>query len=145
LQESKVFSHFSAPLLFALDRSQIFCIDVDTQQASVVLSKQLPESGQPNKSIFQVECSDSVYSEQKFLSVVGAVIQEVVIYIRQPKNKRLELRARQAGVGIKLDNGQQLVLSCGLHDGSDDFSVLFVDDIPVDLQKAMEEHHIHSL
>lgn len=134
-----VFSHFSALLLLILSDDRRFGLQVDTELASVVIKPFSGEEASDESAFFNdahytaVDSGDAAYSEDKFAAALHSEITGVHIYTRSPKNAKLKTRPREAGLGLELANGTECIFSCGLHDGSDDFSVIFRSDIPAEV------------
>lgn len=144
----KVFSHFSAPLLLSLSDGRQLAIKVDTGLASIILKLLTADDLIDQSSVFNdnqhypITSTDTQYSESKFENVIGNEITGVKLYKREAKNKRLESRPREAGLGLQLANDTEVIFSCGLHDGSDDFSVILFANLDLTLADGLHVQQI---
>lgn len=143
----RVFSYFSAPVVLQVADGLAMGVDVDTREASLVVWVLRTQDGRinptasllPDPTLFPIECTDPDYSTTQIAALIGGVIDSVAVLECEPKNLTHALRARQVGIVLGLRDGRSCILSCGLHNGSDDFSILFREDLNPDWQSKTTE------
>ncbi len=142
IPEEKIFSYFPAPLILELSNREKFGIQVNSAQASVMICE--TDGMFDETDSIPVKFSDAKYAQEKYAHIDESPIENVSIFIRHPQNQKLASRAREAGIGITFMNGKKLVLSCGLHDGSDTFSIIYAEEIPDRLKQELNETSIFN-
>ena len=136
IEATRVFRDFSAPLRIGLSDSTEFVLTVDTSQSSVVLRDGSEADERRSSFRATLDATDPVYSDPGMAQATGVVTVSLGILVRPPKNLRHEKCARES-LALGLASGRTLVFSCGLHDGSDDFAILYLDEIPPDLRAGL--------
>ncbi|HEX3764722.1 MAG TPA: hypothetical protein VHW23_38770 [Kofleriaceae bacterium] len=139
LPSKLVFSRTAGPLLITLDSGRAIAASSQPSLISVTLWLDKPPSISADPELHPVECNDQDYSEPDFAQMLGKHVTAVAILTREPKNAKWESRPREVGVSIAFDGAPDLILSHGLHDDSDDFSVLTRKDMSALLWPQLRE------
>ncbi|RRJ67452.1 hypothetical protein EHV15_06945 [Paenibacillus oralis] len=102
----------------------------DPSQNSVILWVERDDTGYITKEpiendpeLYAISALDKQYSNSYWTQIVGQKIRMVNIIKRNPQNALLAELPNEVGVEIVMDNGEKFILSYGLHNNSDDFSV----------------------
>ncbi len=140
-----VFRYTLGPLVIVLDNGVQVGFNSIPAQASVVVwledSPDLPTerdgrlAGDPE--FYPIDVTDPVYGDVNISTVLGNAIEAIALLVRAPKNALLADLPREAGVVITLANGAELVAAHGLHNDSDDFSVIMAADIREDVRAQL--------
>ncbi len=143
-----LFSLTAGPLTIELDSGLILGFGSRPSEASVSVWLERDETGRERPSehstlrdpeLHPIDVMESRFSEPQLANCVGREIQSVKLLRLRTTSALLEYLARHVGVVIQCDQGGSIILSHGLHDGSDDFSVLLPQRIAPDLVKDLEE------
>ncbi|GKU76500.1 hypothetical protein L3i20_v208970 [Paenibacillus sp. L3-i20] len=86
-----------------------------------------------------IDSLDNTYSDFEWTKVMHKKIQRVSIMKGVIHNVKYESLPNEVGICFTMDNGVQFILSHGLHDHSDDFSVIFMEQVMPDLVESVEE------
>lgn len=145
IPESMVFSLTAGPLAILLEDGSIVGISSDPSLNSIVLWQDRlvegdcsnPSALHEDEELFPVLSDDSVYADVFWQRLSDLTITSLSV-LKKGSMTALELdRPSEIGLRFKLENGESFVASHGLHDGSDDFSVL-VDEQIVEKAKIEE-------
>lgn len=107
---------------------------------SVTLWLDEPPYTHSDPELHTIEADDPEFSEPEFAQMLGKRITGITILTRDPENAKWEDRPREAGVLITFEGAPDLLLSHGLHDNSDDFSVLTRKDVDSAMWSRLHEH-----
>lgn len=134
---SLVFRLTSGPLLLTLESGLTVGFASLPEKTSVtVWLEKADENDQKygvisedSSDLFPVEACDSNYSEASICQLVGKQITSIQIIKKVPENLLVAQTPCEAGLIIGFENGDELVLSHGLHNNSDDFAIIFRQEI----------------
>lgn len=88
----------------------------------------------------EIDALDNIYSDSdKWIKIVGEKVQKISIMKGVIHNAKYESLPNEVGICLTMENGMQFVLSHGLHDHSDDFSVIFTEQVMDDLVVSVQE------
>jgi hypothetical protein len=141
IPNESVFSLTAGPLLITLQSGLVLSVGSMPHLISVILTVERDESGrflndepaEDDDELHPINAADPVYSSEEFRRLVGKRVTSIHVLRREPKDARWTSRPREVGVVLGFDSGGELILSHGLHDGSDDFSVITRNQIDPDL------------
>lgn len=129
--DSMIFSMTSGPVCIWLDSGIVIGVGSQPSLYSVTLWVERDQNGilsddpcENDDDLFPIEASDERYSMDTIRQLIGQKIEKVSILKREADDPRLMGRPMEVGVVIYFENGTDLVLSHGLHNNSDDFSVI---------------------
>ena len=142
LPPEKVFSRTAGPLVIALDSGQVIGAASQPSLISVTLWLDQPPYTSSDPELHPIEANDPVFSDAGFAQMLGKRVTSIAVLTRDPENAKWEDRPREVGVVLTFDGAPALVLSHGLHDNSDDFSVLLRDDVSPSLWPRLHETQI---
>lgn len=139
LQPELVFSRTAGPLLITLSSGRAIAASSQPSLISVTLWLDKVPSISSDPDLHPIEADDPKFSEPDFARMLGKQVTAVAILTREPKNAKWESRPREVGVSLAFDGASDLILSHGLHDDSDDFSVLMRKDVSPSLWSQLQE------
>jgi hypothetical protein len=146
IPSSTVFSQTAGPVLLTLDAGVIIGAASDPALISVMLWIELGQGGlkssfsvMDDTELFAVDASDPTYCTSDMAAIVHRQIQSVRVLVRTAKNAKWVERPREAGILLSCGNGHELVLSHGLHNDSDDFSVIAKGQINPNVATQLHE------
>jgi hypothetical protein len=142
LRPELVFSHTAGPLLITLASGLSIGAASQPSLMSVVLWHDRPPGLGSDPELYPIEADDPRFSESDFGQMLGQRPRTVSILERDPHNAKAQGLPREAGVLLTFDNAPNLVLSHGLHDDSDDFSVLLPKYVQASLWPQLHEFPI---
>jgi hypothetical protein len=143
-----VFSLTAGPLSVELDSGLILGFGSRPSEASVTVWVERDEAGREgpaSRSILRdaelhaIDGFDHDVAEPEVVRCLGHRVERVTLLRRRPYNVLLAQLPRDAGLVIACDDGGPLMPSHGLHDGSDDFSVLVPRLVAPALLPELEE------
>lgn len=138
LPPDQVFSRAAGPLLITLESGLV--IGAGSQPALISVTLWIGNDLIRSDTELQaVEADDARCSEPEFAQMLGQRVTAVAILTREPENAKWENCPREVGVLITLAGAPELILSHGLHDDSDDFSVLMRKDVRPSLWPRLHE------
>ena len=139
LPPSRVFSRTAGPLLITLDSGLVIGAASQPSLISVTLWLDRPPFASSDPELHPIEADDPVYSDPVFAQMLGKRVAGIAILTRDPENAKWEDRPREVGLLLGFDGAPELLLSHGLHDNSDDFSVLLRNDVSPSLWPRLHE------
>lgn len=142
LRPELVFSRTAGPLLITLESGLVIGAASQPSLISVTLWLDQPPYISSDPELFAIEAADPKFSEPEFAQMLGKRVTAVAILTRDPENAKWEDRPREVGVSLMFDGAPDLILSHGLHDNSDDFSVLMRKDVSLSLSSRLHEARI---
>jgi len=129
-RDDQAFSLTAGPLAICFEGGAILGLGSDSPLVSVVVwdeasMKKHDESSamDQDEELFPIADSGR-FAGAGWQHFAGQVLKEVIVLERAPKNAKEESRSRETGLRFRCEDGSSFVASHGLHDGSDDFSVL---------------------
>lgn len=138
IEADEVFSLTTGPLLLYLGSGLVVGAASDPSRNSVTLWVEKDEAGyisnepiELDSDLYPIDAQDKIYSNSFWDQIIGHKIKEIDIYQCDPYNSLYIDLPNEVGVVITMENDKKFILSHGLHDDSDTFSVLpetFLDD-----------------
>jgi hypothetical protein len=129
LRPELVFSRAAGPLLITLVSGLVVGVASQPALISVTLWLDQPPGTAADPDLHPIEADDPQFSEPGFAQMLGKRVVEVDILLRDPASESWRDRPREVGVRLTFEGAPELILSHGLHDNSDDFSVLLQKDV----------------
>lgn len=129
LRPELVFSRTAGPLLITLDSGLVIGAASQPSLISVTLWLERAPGTSSDPELYPIESDDPQYSEPGFAQMLGKRVTGVAVLVRDPESASWESRPREAGVVLTLEGAPELILSHGLHDDSDDFSVIMREGV----------------
>lgn len=139
LRPELVFSRTAGPLLITLESGVAIGAASQPSLISVTLWRDEPPGTSSDPELHGIEADDPKFSEPGFAQMLGKRVTEISILTRDPENAKWVDRPREVGVVLAFDGAPDLLLSHGLHDNSDDFSVLMRKDLNPSLLPRLHE------
>ena len=130
IERCKVFSLTAGPLFieFDTDIGVGFSSQPSTCSVEVWLEKDNENKRDElmcnDRELFPVYANDSVYSEKYFGDLIGGEFLKYEIIKKEPVNSLYWELPREVGIVFYFSNNSTIIVSHGLHDNSDDFSVI---------------------
>lgn len=146
LDEAETFFLTSGAVLITFAGGEIIGFASESSIASVICWKERDKGGRwrsESKRIDQdpelspISATDPTYSTSAASNLVGDKLNEIAIWTRPPVDARWEAIPCEVAVRLVGDRGDDLWLTHGLHDDSDDFSVLKWEHIRPSLQRVL--------
>lgn len=142
LNPSDVFSLTAGPLALTFDSGLTIGIASDPSRWSVVFWTERTEAGNTTTAeplcsdgeLHPVSASDQKFSNEFWRDLVGSTIGNISIITNVDGWPLRAGRPNEVGVYFGLTSGRDFVASHGLHDVSDDFSVISNDKIAPQLR-----------
>lgn len=137
IPQLSVFRLTAGPLLITLESNLVLGFSSLPEKASVTLWIEETEDGERaeeasilnDEELYSIDSCDPVYSEQSICKLLNKYVTSIKILKREPENILLAQVPCEAGLLIKFDDDTELVLSHGLHDNSDDFAIIFKQEV----------------
>jgi len=148
---SSVFSLTAGPLLATFDSGLTlgFGSQPSLMSVTVWLEKEAGESGggeiAADRELHPVEATDPIYSRSPFRDMIGRRVRSMSILKRRAARASWEGLPREVGLVLHFDDGSELIASHGLHDDSDDFSVITREQISAKLRDQLDELSLTDL
>ena len=141
---SSVFSLTAGPLLATFDSGLTlgFGSQPSLMSVTVWLEKEAGGSGGEiagDPELHPVDATDPIYSGEPFRDMIRRRVQSISIIKRRAARATSAALPREVGLVLHFDNGSELIASHGLHDDSDDFSVITRDQISAKLRDQLDE------
>lgn len=131
LSPGDCFSLTAGPLTIRFGNNLIIGFASDPSLASVICWTERDTNGtwrnerlDQDTELFPISATDNLYSAPKIKSVVGEILTSFTIWKRPSVNHQWDELPREVAIRFVTTNGHDLWLTHGLHDDSDDFSVL---------------------
>ena len=135
IERCRVFSLTAGPLLieFSNDISVGFSSKPSICSVEVWLEKDKENKREDlinnDKELFPIHAKDTIYSEKYFSNLIGSELLKYEIIKQEPINSLYWELPREVGIVLYFSNNSAIVVSHGLHDNSDDFSVIKNEEI----------------
>ncbi|MOA11515.1 hypothetical protein D3C78_1314610 [compost metagenome] len=131
IAQEDVFSLTAGPVLLYFQSGLVVGAASDPAQNSVVVWVERDDTGyvtdeptEKDTDLYTINALDNQYSNSYWSQIVGQNIKMINIIKRDPQNALLAELQNEVGVELVMDNGDKFILSHGLHNNSDDFSVI---------------------
>ncbi|BFH64639.1 MULTISPECIES: hypothetical protein [Paenibacillaceae] len=145
IAQDEVFSLTAGPLLLYFESGLVIGAASDPSRNSVILWVEKDDTGyikdesiENDTDLYPIDAEDKIYSSPYWGQIVGQNIKEINIIKRDPQNALFEELPNEVGLEIVMENDMKFILSHGLHDDSDDFSVLTTSQLEVDLIASLK-------
>lgn len=131
ISDEQAFALTAGPLGIVFENGEILGLASDPSMNSVMVwnegGRYISSPGatlEQDGELFPISAQDQEYAAPFWKKVIGATV--VQLEVLKPKVMSIKKRELPSEVGLRfqLQNGLSFVASHGLHDGSDDFSVL---------------------
>jgi len=109
---------------------------IEKNEAGQLLREEPLES---DDELHPVSASDQRFADDFWRLVIGSKVGSISVLVRNPTTARLAELPNEVGLCFSLDSGVKLVASHGLHDGSDDFSIISDQRIQASLRAELQE------
>lgn len=137
IPNSLLFRFTSGPLLMVLESGLKIGFASLPEKVSVTLWVEETEAGEKSTELsimeddefIEIDSCDSKYSQESICKLRDKRINEVKIIKRQPKSHKLASYPCESGIVFDFGEGLELILSHGLHEYSDDFAIIYREDI----------------
>lgn len=143
---SLVFSLTSGPLLVSVAPGWIVGFASQPSLASVTLWMEEGPAGvvgrhavRTDTELHAVDARDPLYSNDAIGGLVGKRVTSISVLKRLPDSALFTDLPCEAGVLMRFEDGSELIASHGLHNDSDDFSVITRSEISAAVVKRLEE------
>ena len=129
ISESEVFSLTAGPVLMYFNTGLVIGVGSNPSKNSVVLWVEKNELGQSIKEpietdedFFSIDAKDS--TNDFWMSIPEQKITAITILKVPAKNAKFKELPNEIGLLVTMNDDKQFILSHGLHDDSDDFSII---------------------
>ncbi|CAI8891029.1 hypothetical protein EMIT07CA2_30302 [Brevibacillus sp. IT-7CA2] len=140
IAQNEVFSLTAGPLLLYFELGLVVGAASDPSRSSVIIWVEKDDTGyikndsvENDTDLYPINAEDNIYSSPYWIQIVGQDIKEINIIKRDPYNALFEELPNEVGLEIVMENDMKFILSHGLHNDSDDFSVITTSQIEVDI------------
>lgn len=144
---SDLFSLTAGPAAIEFDSGLILGIASDPAQDSVIVWIEKNEAGQEiastplssDNDLHPISASDPIFANRFWHQVIGAKVVSISILVRKTQSARLAELPNEVGLSFLLDSGEKVIATHGLHDDSDDFSIISDRSITDAIRGDLEE------
>ncbi|HEX7642968.1 MAG TPA: hypothetical protein VF472_12245 [Burkholderiaceae bacterium] len=129
-RDEQAFSLTAGPLAIYFEGGAILGLTSDPSRASVIVWDEAAQKASDGASALDQDkelcaiADSGRFAARGWRHFNGRTLSELAILKRAGKNAKEEARPREVGLRFRCDDGTSFVASHGLHDGTDDFSVL---------------------
>lgn len=142
-----VFSLTAGPAAIEMETGIVLGIASDPSLNSVVVWVEKDISGnylrdEPldrDEELHEISSVDPIYSNSFWHRLAGCRVVEIKVLKRVSESIRVSQRPCQVGLSFLLDSGDVFLAAHGLHDDSDDFSIIPESLILPSLQEGLKE------
>lgn len=145
IAQDEVFSLTYGPLLLYFESGLVIGVASNPSKNSIVLWVEKDNTGyikdeaiENDTELYPIDAEDKIYSTSYWAQIVGQKIKKLNIIERDPYNALYEELPNEVGLEIVMENDTKFILSHGLHDDSDDFSVLTTSQLEVDILTSLK-------
>lgn len=145
IEPKDVFSLTAGPILLYFKSGMIIGASSEPSKNSVVLWVERDDKGyiakeliEKDSELYPIDSKDIEYSNTFWSQLEGQRVERFSIIRCTPKNAKFECIPNEVGLLIKMSNGIKFILSHGLHDNSDDFSVITENQIDERLIESLD-------
>ncbi len=143
----EVFSLTAGPVAIAFDTGLTLGIASEPSANSVCVWIEQDEAGQSARDeplaldtdLHPVQASDTTYADDFWRTVIGSRVTAVSVLVRRPATARLAELPNEVGLCFVMESGAKVVAAHGLHDDSDDFSMIPYQAILARIGAELEE------
>lgn len=141
-----LFSLAAGPILIEIDDGTVFGAASDPSLISIIMWLERDKNGRERSprladdtELYPIQATDEQLAPLAIRRLIGRRIESARILERQPELEKWQAYPREVGLLIKFEGDGRLLLSHGLHDDSDDFSVITPDHICKSLTERIHE------
>ncbi len=149
---SLVFSLTAGPLLATFDSGLVLGFGSQPSLISVTVWLEKGAGGlsagdqiMDDRELYPVNATDPVYSSEPIREMVRRRVLSVTVIKRRAARATWTAQPREVGLVLHFENGSELIASHGLHDDSDDFSVITRSQISAKLLGQLDELSLTEL
>jgi hypothetical protein len=149
---SSVFSLTAGPLLATFDSGLILGLGSQPSLISVTIWLEEEAGGSrggdpitDDRELHPIDATDPIYSSETFREMIRRRVLSMTIIKRRAARASWTALPREVGLVLHFDNGTELIASHGLHDDSDDFSVIIRNQISAKLEGQLDEFSLTNL
>ncbi|MBD2768908.1 hypothetical protein IC235_13520 [Hymenobacter sp. BT664] len=147
IPHSSLFRLINGPLLMTLESGLTIGFASLPELVSIIVWVEETESGEhgdeglisEDSTLFPIDSYDPTYSENLIGQLIGKQVVRVKLIKRSPKSVRVASRPCEVGLVFELEGGFEFILSHGLHNCSDDFAIIYRQEIDPYFQKEIQE------
>ncbi len=147
IPQSSLFRLTAGPLLMTLESGLTLGFASLPEKVSITVWIEETESGEhgnemlitEDNELFPIDSCDKIYGDKKIGELIGKQVIALKIIKRESQSYRLASRPCEVGLIFKFSGGSELILSHGLHNGSDDFAVIYRHEILPDFLDKIHE------
>jgi hypothetical protein len=146
LASEDVFSLTAGPVTLTFDSGVVVGIasNPSTNSVSVWLERDKEEPLSTDEELYPVSATDSKFASTFWHQVIGARVDAVSIFVQEPRTVSYQHLPNEVGLCLTLDSGARVVAAHGLHDDSDDFSIIPEQLVMEELRAGLEEVRIEE-
>ena len=141
------FSLTAGPLAVAFENGDILGVASQPSLNSVILWLDRCKDGKVQRistldediELFPINCNDDKYANSFWKQFIGLTLIDFSILKKRSMNALQRELPSEVGLSFIFERNQRFVASHGLHDESDDFSVLDYNQIHPNIAKDLEE------
>ncbi|MEH1801811.1 MAG: hypothetical protein V7L13_22125 [Nostoc sp.] len=145
IEAKEVFSLTAGCLIMRFDSGLVIGYGSQPSKNSVTIWIEKNEAGETieelaeeDKKLYPVDARDAVYSNNFWARFVGQRISNITILKRSYSSALYADTANEIGLLFEVENGSRFIASHGLHDDSDDFSVIQESQIDNEIRNQIQ-------
>ncbi|MEH1827808.1 MAG: hypothetical protein V7L22_21160 [Nostoc sp.] len=145
IEAKDVFSLAPGPLIMSFDSGLVIGYGNQPSKNSVTIWIEKNEAGETieelteeDKELYPVDARDAVYSNNFWARFVGQRISNITILKRSYSSALYADIANEIGLLFEVEDGSRFIASHGLHDDSDDFSVIQESQIDNEIRNQIQ-------
>ncbi|MCZ2343948.1 MAG: hypothetical protein LC104_19440 [Bacteroidales bacterium] len=126
-----LFSFAAGPILIGLDDGAVIGVASDPSIISVIMWLECDREGREriprladDRELYPISATNEQWASPAIHELLGKKIESIRIFQRHPELEKWKAYPCEVGLQIECVGGGKLLLSHGLHDDSDDFSVI---------------------
>jgi hypothetical protein len=149
---SAAFSLTAGPLAMTFENGLTLGLASEPSLASVIVWQDRDVGGRAireptldhDSELFPIDAADSEFSQPHWARLLNATLSGVSVLRRRPVNSLHADLPREVGLCLRFEGGLELLAAHGLHDDSDDFAVVTLDQIAPALRSELESHALRG-
>ncbi|MEH2063478.1 MAG: hypothetical protein V7K50_14655 [Nostoc sp.] len=145
IEAKEVFSLTAGCLIMSFDSGLVIGYSSQPSKNSVTVWVEKNEAGktseelaEEDKELYPVDARDAVYSNNFWARFVGQRISNITILKRSYSSALYTYIANEIGLLFEVEDGSRFIASHGLHDDSDDFSVIQESQIDNEIRNQIQ-------
>jgi hypothetical protein len=145
LELDQVFGRTAGPVALEFECGLVIAAGSEPSENSVIAWVEKDQRGTALRSeplagdseLYPISANDARYADAAWAVVCGQRVCAITVWRRIGQNLTRSDLPNEAGVEVELENGARFFLSHGLHDDSDDFSVLLPHEIAPNIYRDL--------